>query len=66
MIGAGEVLLLLGLVVLLYAALGPLRRRIEVRIARVLGASAAKRRGRVVVLGRRRDGTFGREDSDGG
>jgi len=64
MIGAGEVLFLLGLVVLLFVALGPLRRRLEARIARALGASTGKRRGRVVVLERRRDGTFGREDSD--
>ncbi len=64
MIGAGEVLFLLALVALVYAALRPLRRWLETRIARALGGRRGKRRGRVVVLERRRDGTFGREDSD--
>ena len=66
MIGAGELLFLAGLVALLYWALGPLRRWLEARIARLLPRRTGARRGRVVVLERRRDGTFGREDRDGG
>jgi hypothetical protein len=66
MIGAGELLFLAGLVALLYWALGPLRRWLEARLARYLPRRAGGRRGRVVVLERRRDGTFGREDRNGG
>ena len=66
MIGAGEILFLAALVALLYWALGPLRRWLEGRIARHLPRRGGGRRGRVVVLERRRDGTFGREDRDGG
>ena len=66
MIGAGELLFLAALVALLYWALGPLRRWLEARIARRLTRRSTGRRGRVVVLERRRDGTFGREDRDGG
>ena len=65
MIGAGELLLLFALVALLYAALGPLRRWLEARIARALRGRTKSARGRVVVLERRRDGTFGRGDGDG-
>jgi hypothetical protein len=64
MIGAGELLFLAGLVVLLYWALGPLRRWLEGRIARGLPRRGGGRRGRVVVLERRRDGTFGPEGRD--
>jgi hypothetical protein len=66
MIGTGEVLFLAGLVVFLFWALGPLRRWLEAHIARRLSGRAPRRRGSVVVLERRRDGTFGREDRDGG
>jgi len=66
MIGTGELLLLAGLVLLLYWALGPLRRWLEARIARYLPRRAGGRRGTVVVLERRKDGTFGREGRDGG
>jgi hypothetical protein len=66
MIGAGELLVLAALVLLLYGALRPLRRWLEARIARVLGLRRSARRARVVVLERRRDGTFGRGGRDGG
>jgi len=65
MIGAGELLVLVGLVALSYLALRPLRRWLEARFARALGTRKKSRGGRVVVLERRRDGTFGREDRDG-
>ena len=65
MIGAGELLFLVALVALLYAALRPLRRWLEARIAAALRGRRRDRRGRVVVLERRRDGTFGRGDADG-
>jgi len=60
MIGAGELLVLVALVGLLYVALRPLRRWLEARIAGVLRGRKRDARGRVVVLERRRDGTFGR------
>jgi hypothetical protein len=67
MIGAGELLVLAAVVGVLYLALTPLRRWLEARIARLM---AGRRRGRssarVVVLERRRDGTFGPEGRDGG
>jgi hypothetical protein len=65
MIGAGELLFLVALVGLLYAALRPLRRWLEARIAGALRRRRRDARGRVVVLERRRDGTFGREEGDG-
>ena len=65
MIGAGEVLFLVALVGLLYLALRPLRRWLEARIADALRGRKRDTRGRVVVLERRRDGTFGRGDGDG-
>ena len=65
MIGAGELLVLVALVVIFYRVLRPLRRRLEARIARSLRRRSG-RRGRVVVLERRRDGTFGREERDDG
>jgi hypothetical protein len=61
MIGAGEVLVLAVLVALLYWLLGPLRRRLEVWIGRRLAprrSAGNSGRGRVVVLERRRDGTW--------
>ena len=65
MIGTGELLFLVALVGLLYAALRPLRRWLEARIAAALRRRRPDTRGRVVVLDRRRDGTFGRGDGDG-
>ncbi|HJQ83998.1 MAG TPA: hypothetical protein VKA21_07985 [Candidatus Binatia bacterium] len=66
MIGAGELVLLAALVAVLYAALSPLRRWLAARIARALGRRLPRRSGRVVVLDRRRDGTFARGDGDDG
>lgn len=66
MIGAGEIVFLAILVLALYLALRPLRRRLEKRFARTLRRRPRPGRGRVVVLERRRDGTFEREDADGG
>ena len=65
MMGAGELLFLVALVGLLYVALRPLRRWLEARIASALRGRRRDVRGRVVVLERRRDGTFGREGRDG-
>src|SRR5438876_1005812 len=48
------------------AALGPLRRWLEARIARLLRGSSARRPRRVVILERRSDGKFGREDGHDG
>jgi hypothetical protein len=64
MIGAGEVVVLAGVVLLCYWALTPLRRWLEARFARALKGRPANGRGRIVVLERRRDGAFGREDAD--
>jgi hypothetical protein len=64
MIGVGELLVLAAVILLLYGALRPLRRRLEARFARWLRRESPGGRGRVVVLERRRDGTFGREDAD--
>jgi len=59
--GAAEALVLAGVVLALYVALTPVRRWLTRRIARRL---APRRRtgGRVVVLERRADGSFGRGD----
>jgi hypothetical protein len=63
---AAELLVLAALVAGLYALLTPLRRRLEAWIARRLSSRTPHRRGQVVVLGRRADGTFGRGgDGDG-
>ena len=67
LIGAGEALLLAGVVALLFRLLAPLRRRLETWFGRLLAARRPPGRGgRVVVLQRRKDGTFGREDGNGG
>jgi hypothetical protein len=66
MIGAGEIVFLAIVVLALYAALRPLRRRLEMRFARTLRRRTPRGRGRVVVLERRRDGRFERKDADGG
>jgi hypothetical protein len=65
-LGAAEALVLAGVVALLFWLLRPLRRRLELWIARRVTRTRTRRSGRVVVLQRRRDGTFGREeDRDG-
>ncbi len=66
MLSAGELLVLAGLVLALYAALRPLRRWLEARIARLLRGGSARRPRRVVILERRSDGKFGREDGHDG
>jgi len=66
MLSAGELLVLAGLVLALYAALRPLRRWLEARIARLLRGGSARRTRRVVILRRRGDGKFGREDGHDG
>jgi len=59
--GAAEALVLAAVVGVIFWLAGPLRRRLERWLARRLGSGRAAV-GRVVVLGRRRDGTFSRED----
>jgi membrane protein implicated in regulation of membrane protease activity len=67
MIGVGEIVVLAIVVLALYAALRPLRRRLATRFARLLRRRPRRGRGRVVVLERRRDGTYERENNaDGG
>jgi len=63
-LGAAELLVVAGVVAVLFWLLGPLRRRLEAWITRRIGRRPAARNGRVVVLRRRRDGTFGREEED--
>jgi len=61
----GELAVLIGLVLALYAALRPLRRWLERRIATLLRRET--RRGHLtVVLKQRRDGKFEREESHDG
>jgi hypothetical protein len=64
--GAGELLVAALVAVGLFALLTPLRRRLERWIARRLGSRPAGRSGRVVVLPRRPDGTFGRNERHDG
>jgi len=64
MIGAGEIVFLALLVAALYVALRPLRRVLESRFARAFRRRKRGRGGRVVVLERRRDGSFERENAD--
>ena len=64
-IGAAEALLLAGAVLFCYVALTPLRRRLEARIARWLRPRKRSGGGRVVVLERRSDGSFGKGDRHG-
>jgi len=59
--GAAEVLVLAAVVAVLFWLALPLRRRLERWLARRLGQTRSAA-GRVVVLGRRRDGTFSQED----
>jgi hypothetical protein len=61
-----EVVVLAGVVALLFALLTPLRRRLEVWIARRLRPKSGRARGRVVVLGKREDGTFSRRNGHDG
>ena len=64
MIGAGEFLVLAVVVGVLYWMLGPLRRWLAARIAHRLPHPTPGRKARVVVLERRRDGTFGPGSDD--
>ena len=66
MIGAAELLFLAAFIGLLYRLLRPVRRRLEKWIAQRLPHRGKGRRAQVVVLERRRDGTFGPEGRDGG
>jgi hypothetical protein len=66
MIGAGEILVLAAVVGVLFLALTPFRRWLEARFARLMTRRRGGRSARVVVLERRRDGTFGPEGRDGG
>lgn len=59
---AAEVLALAGIVVALFWALTPIRRRLEAAIRRRLPAAQAGRRGKVIPLVRKDDGTFEREE----
>ena len=59
---AAEALVLAGVVAALYWALTPLRRRLETAIARLLAPGQRRRRGDVIVLPRRSDRTFEREE----
>jgi len=61
-----ELLVLAAVIAALYAALGPVRRRLERWVARRLRPRPPARRARVVELPRRPDGTFGREDDHDG
>ena len=61
---AAELLVLVVVVGALYWALTPLRRRLEARIARLLGRRRGRRQGKVIPLTRRRDGTFGRKEGE--
>jgi len=64
--GAAEIVVLVGLVLGLFWLLGPLRRRLERTFATLLRRKKPQSRGRVVVLGRRADGTFSRRDDHDG
>ncbi len=63
--GAAEVVLLLGLVLLLFWLATPLRRRLERWFAARLASQQKPGAKRVIVLNRRRDGTFKMGDHDG-
>ena len=59
---AAEALVLAGVVAALYWALTPIRRRLEAGIRRWLTPGGRSRRGKVIALAKRRDGTFEREE----
>jgi hypothetical protein len=59
---AAETLVLIAVVAALYWLLTPLRRRLEVAIARLIASRRRGPRGKVVALARRSDGTFEREE----
>ena len=63
-IGVAEVVVLVGVAVALFALLAPVRRGLERWFARRL-PGRLRDVPRVVVLERRRDGTFGRKDRHG-
>ena len=65
MFGVAEALLLAGVIGAAFVLLRPLRRRLEARFTRLLGRPA-RRPGKVVVLERRSDGSFGKGDGHGG
>jgi hypothetical protein len=64
-IGAAELLLAAGAVALLFWLLTPLRRRLEIFFTRRLRGKRPTRSARVVVLQRRKDGTFVQGDGNG-
>lgn len=59
---AAEALILVGVVAVLYWALTPIRRRLEAAIRRWLAPGKRSRRGQVIALAKRGDGTFEREE----
>jgi hypothetical protein len=59
---AAEVLVLAVIVAGIFWLLAPLRRRLESWLAQRLRRGRRGRRARVVVLGRRSDGSYARED----
>ena len=59
---AAEALVLAAVVAGLYWLLLPARRRLEEWLARRLRPRRSARRGRVVILGRRSDGTYARDN----
>ena len=64
MFGAGELLVVVLVAAGLFALLTPLRRRLERSIARRLAPRPAGRSRGVVLLPRRSDGTFGRDERE--
>ena len=64
-VGAAEALVVLGVVALSFGLLAPVRRRLERWFSRRLSRLRRREAGRVVVLERRSDGTFGRGDRNG-
>ena len=59
---AAEVLVLAAVVAALYWVLTPIRRRLEVAIARLINLRRRGPRAKVVALARRSDGTFERDE----
>jgi len=65
LVGAAEAFVVLGVVVLSFGLLASVRRRLERWFACRLSRLRRREGGRVVVLERRADGTFGRGDRNG-
>ena len=61
---AAEALVLAAIVAGLYWVLTPIRRRLEVILARLTASRRPGRRATVVALARRSDGTFEREEKE--